>query len=308
MKILVTGSSSHLARALLPRLASHPEVEQILGIDRRPPVFRDACYTHVLLDVRSAQLARLMAGIDAVVHLAFVVMHGDLGPERNDRELIREINLAGGQNVFRAAAAARVPVVVHLSSAAVYELPARERPIPEAHPRKPLPGFAYAEDKIALEDWLDAFEREHHDTRVVRLRPHVILGPHAQPYVRSLVRLPFYVRLSDPAPRLQVVHEADVAGAIFAALTGEVSGAFNLATADAASLRELKLLALPLPFSLARALVRLAWRFGRGTEPAWFEGLRHELVLDTTRARRRLGWRPRYDTVAACVKAINEES
>lgn len=307
MKILVTGSSSHLARALLPRLAARPEVEQILGVDRRPPVFRDARYTHVLLDVRSAQLERLMAGIDSVVHLAFVVMHGDLGPERNDRGLIRDINLAGGQNVFRAAAAARVATVVHLSSAAVYELPARERPIPEVHPRKPLPGFAYAEDKIALEDWLDGFEREHRETRVVRLRPHVILGPHAQPYLRALARLPFYVRLSQPAPRLQVVHETDVVGAILAALTHDARGAFNLATADAATLRELKPLALPLPFPFARMLVRLAWRLGWGTEPAWFEGLRHELVLDTTRARRRLGWRPRYDTVATCVKAMNEE-
>lgn len=308
MKVLVTGSSSHLARALLPRLAARPEVEQILGVDRRAPVFRDDRYTHVLLDVRSAQLARLMAGIDAVVHLAFVVMHGALGPERNDRALIREINVVGGQNVFRAAAAARVPAVVHVSSAAVYELPARERPIPEAHPRKPLPGFAYAEDKIALEDWLDHFEREHRETRVVRLRPHVILGPHAQPYLRALVRAPFYVRLSDPAPRLQVVHEADVVSAVLAALTREVSGAFNLATADAATLRSLKPLALPLPFPLARGLVRLAWRLGHGTEPAWLEGLRHELVLDTTRARRRLGWRPRYDTVAACLAAIDEEA
>jgi len=307
MKVLVTGSSSHLACALLPRLAAHPDVEQILGVDRRPPVFRDPRYTHVLCDVRSAQLARLMTGIDAVVHLAFVVMHGELGPERHDRDLIRDINLAGGQNVFRTAAAARVAAVVHLSSAAVYELPARERPIPEAHPRKPLPGFAYAEDKIALEDWLDAFEREHREIRVARLRPHVIVGPHAQPYLRALVRAPFYVRLSDPAPRLQVVHEADVVAAILAALTRDASGAFNLAAADAATLRELKPLALPLPFPLARAVVRLAWRFGRGTEPAWLEGLRHELVLDTSRARRRLGWRPRYDTAAGCIKAIDEE-
>lgn len=307
MKVLVTGASARLARALLPRLAAQPEVEQILGVDRRAPVFRDPRYTHVLLDVRSAQLARLMAGIDAVVHLAFVVMHGDLGAERHDRALIRELNLAGGQNVFRSAAAARVPAVVLVSSAAVYELPARERPIPEAHPRKPLPGFAYAEDKIALEDWLDGFERGHGEMRIVRLRPHAILGPHAQPYLRLLARLPFYVRLSDPAPRLQLVHEADVVSAILAALARDVNGAFNLATADAATLREMKPFGVPLPFPLARALVRLAWRLGRGTEPAWFEGLRHELVLDTSRARRRLGWRPRYDTVAACIKAIDEE-
>jgi nucleoside-diphosphate-sugar epimerase len=141
----------------------------------------------------------------------------------------------------------------------------------------------------------------------VRLRPHAILGPHAQPYLRALARAPFYPRLSAPAPRLQVVHEADVIAAILAALAGEAQGAFNLATADAATLREMKGLALPLPFPLARALVRLGWRFGRGTEPAWLEGLRHELVLDTSRARRVLGWRPRYDTVAACLAAIDKE-
>jgi nucleoside-diphosphate-sugar epimerase len=57
---------------------------------------------------------------------------------------------------------------------------------------------------------------------------------------------------------------------------------------------------LPLPFALARAGLRLARRRARA---AWLEVLRYDLVLDTSRARRRLGWKPHYDSVKACLRA-----
>ena len=40
MKVLVTGSSGHLAAALLPRLCSHPGVQAVTGVDIRPGRFR----------------------------------------------------------------------------------------------------------------------------------------------------------------------------------------------------------------------------------------------------------------------------
>ncbi len=67
-------------------------------------------------------------------------------------------------------------------------------------------------------------------------------------------------------------------------------------------------LLLPLALPLARALMRAARRFGAGTDPAWIEALRYNLVLDTTRARKQLGWRPRYDSVAACIGAMKAKA
>jgi nucleoside-diphosphate-sugar epimerase len=309
MRVLVTGSSAHLARALLPRLLADPRIRQVTGVDLRPGDFSHPNFTPVQLDVRDPALAAHLAGIDALVHLAFVVMQGDLKMRRQDRAYIRDVNVNGSQAVFTLAARAGVKTLIHLSSAAVYALPLRQAPATETHPRAALPGFAYAEDKIAVETWLEDFEREHAELRVVRLRPHVILGPRAQPFLRALLRAPVYPRLPSPAPLTQCVHEDDVAQAIERALFAPVRGAFNLACADAVSFRDLQRKvhgwALPLPLALVRGAFYAAWRYaGYGTDPAWLAGMPHTLTLDTTRARTELQWRPRHPTIDACLKAL----
>lgn len=302
MKVLVTGSALPLAAVVLPQLANDARVTHIIGVDQREAVFRHARFTQVLLDLRSALLARVLSDVDAVIHLAFVATtrHGDI-----DRTGMRDMNLAGVQNVARLAAQQRVTRFILLSSASVYELPARERVITETHPRQALAGFAYAEDKVAIEEWFDTFEPNYPRMAVVRLRPHVIVGPHTSRYARALMRAPVYVRLTEPPPRAQCVHEDDVARALVAAVFKDVKGAFNLASADALPLREMKRLRhpllIPLPFPLARSMLRLAWRAGIGADPGWIEALRYHVVLDTNRARNRLGWRPMYDTVRKCL-------
>ncbi len=301
MRILITGSASHLARVLIPRLLSDRDVDEVIGVDWRDSGIFQPRYTEVLLDVRSRQLARIMAGVDAVVHLAFIVMQEDLGKHRRDRTLIRDINVHGSQNVFTLAAQSGVKHLVHLSSAAVYTLPTHSKRATESHPRAALPGFVYAEDKVAVEDWLDSFEGDHPELRVVRLRPHMILGPQSQPFLRGLLRYPFYPSLSDPQPVVQCVHEQDVAEAVSLALRCEARGAFNLASADSASLRTMQRYAhwvpLPLPRLLVEALIKAGWNWlGSGTDPAWLEALGYSLALDSTRARRELGWKPKHDS------------
>lgn len=309
MHILVTGSSAHLARVLLPRLLADTRIAHVTGVDLRQSGFSHPRFTPVRLDVRDPGLATHLASIDAVVHLAFVVLHGNLRAHRHDRAYIHDVNLRGSQHVCTLAERAGVKTFIHLSSAAVYALPLQQTPATEAHPRRALPGFAYAEDKVALEDWLDQFEREHADLRIARLRPHVILGPQAQPFLRALLRAPVYPHLPRPAPLTQCVHEDDVAQAIELALFAPVRGAFNLACVDAASFaalqRKLHGWALPLPLALVRGAFYAAWRYwGYGTDPAWLAGMRHTLTLDTTRARTELHWRPRHPTIDACLKAL----
>ncbi|HEY8554589.1 MAG TPA: NAD-dependent epimerase/dehydratase family protein [Burkholderiales bacterium] len=296
MRIVVTGSASSLAGALLPLLAADSRVSQLIGIDRGETPFRHERFTQILLDTRSPQLARVLAGADALIHFASTELDG--APDER-----RAINLAGGQNVMRCAAQQGVPRIVHLSSAAVYALPARRHPIDEAHPRGGLPGFGLSEDQSALETWLDAFEQEHPGLRLVRLRPHLVVGAHAPALVRRLLRAPVTPRFAGTAPRLQCVHALDLARAVLLGLEREVRGAFNLACADSATLRELQRAAgggaLPLPLPLVYRWVRR-----RGcTHAAWAEILRHEIVLDTNRARRELGWKPQYDSVRRCLEA-----
>ncbi|NIR58413.1 MAG: NAD-dependent dehydratase, partial [Gammaproteobacteria bacterium] len=178
--------------------------------------------------------------------------------------------------------------------------------LPETAPLQPRPGFHYAAHKAGVERWLERFKPEAR-LRIVRLRPPAILGAHAHPLLRTLLRQPFYPHLPGPPPRLQCVWEEDVALAVQAALAREVRGAFNLAAEPPLPFRALhrrsRRWALPVPLPLLRATLAAAGRAGLAAgDTAWVEGLRHGLVLDTGRARAELGWTPRLDT-AGCVDA-----
>lgn len=299
MRVLVTGSAGRLAQALLPRLCASPKVERVVGVDLNPAQFAHPRFTAHRLDIRSPAVARHMTGCDAVIHLAFVVMRGTLGRRRHDRAWIHDINLHGSINVFQCAARQGVRHLIHLSSAAVYGgWPDNPPRITERQPLRPLPGFAYAEDKAAVEAWLDGFEAQTPDMRVVRLRPHVILGTNAHPLLASILHQPFHPRLPDPQPLFQCVWEDDVAEAARAALLGGVRGSFNLAAEPALPfrdmLRRVHRVAWPVPMVLIRRAHRALWRFtGAAGEPGWVDGLRYSLVIDSTRARRELQWQPR---------------
>jgi len=284
VKILVTGSSACLARALLPRLCAEPVVTRVSGIDLGPPHFSHPKFRSLRADFRDPQAAALLPQHDALVHLAYVVLRGHMA-ERT----MREINVDASLRLLQAAGAAGMRRIIHLSSAAVYGAGSG---LDEDAPFAPLAGFRYGEHKAELEQGLQ-------DTlpQCLRLRPHVILGPNAQPVLRQILRLPFFLRLPDPQPRLQCVHEDDVAAAVITGLASAAQGPCNLAAADTFTLRDAvrsrHRLSLPLPASVARAGLRIIHgASGWGGEPGWLGGLQQTLTLDCRRAARELGWRP----------------
>ncbi|MBT9613662.1 MAG: NAD-dependent epimerase/dehydratase family protein [Burkholderiales bacterium] len=291
MRIFVTGSASHLARAWLPKLCADPRVERVIGIDLAPALFTHAKFTHHHLDIRSPDIGALMSGCDALVHLAWEVLRGKM-----DVATMRDINVRGTQLVFEAARTAGITRLIHLSSAAVY---GSGESLTEAAPFNPLPGFLYAQHKAEVEDYL---AREFPEA--LRLRPHIILGPHCQPLLKQLLHQPCYPRLPEPQPHLQCVHEDDVANAISAGLFNHAGGPLNLAAAGEYSFKQVIMARyrypVPLPFGMVKTALYLAWRFtGFGGEPAWLDGVRHTLTLDCARAQSALGWQPKFDADAA---------
>ncbi|MHB1951678.1 MAG: NAD-dependent epimerase/dehydratase family protein [Acidiferrobacteraceae bacterium] len=309
MRVVVTGSASRLAEVVIPRLLSDPGITHVTGIDLRPSAFTHPRFASHVMDVRDRDAQVLIARANAVVHLAFVVMRSSLGPRKHDRELMRSLNVDGSGAVFRSAAAGDVRCVIHCSSASVYGWSDPGERLDEQAPLRALPGFFYAEDKIAVEHLLDEFVQTHPGLRIIRLRPHAILGAHAQPILRNLAVGRIYPLLPHPQPLIQCVHEEDVAEAVVRALFApEASGAFNLATEDADSLRAIVSsgrLAIGLPLAALRTLAALSWRYSReSTDPAWVTGLRHSLLLDSRRARDLLQWRPRYASLRACVASM----
>jgi UDP-glucose 4-epimerase len=290
MNVFVTGSSSCLAQAVLPVLCADAGIARVTGADLAPPRYAHAKFRAAQIDIRDPGLGAMLEGHDALVHLAFVVLRG-----RMSEADMFGVNVTGSHKVFHAARQAGLNRLVHLSSAAVY---GSGMHLDERAPLAPLPGFLYARHKAHLERLLEAEFPE-----CVRLRPHVILGPHAQPLLRQLLALPFYLALPDPQPLQQCVHEDDVAQAVLLALTRDVRGAFNLAVEGGFSYRDAvkrrHRVSIPLPRRVARAGLDLAWRgWGWGGEPAWIEGLGRTLLLNCRRAAVELGWTSRHDAAA----------
>lgn len=286
MRVFVTGSSSHLAQSFLPRLCARPGIEGVTGVDLAPPRFAHPKFTAQRLDIRNPRLTSLLEGHDALVHLAFVVLRGRMA----EAEMF-DINVRGSLRVFHAARSLGLARLVHMSSAAVYGAGVH---IDETAPLEPLPRFLYAQHKARLEQLLAI---EYPDC--VRLRPHIVLGPHAQPLLKRLLNQPCYVSLPEPHPLLQCVHEDDVAAAVIACLEKPARGPFNLAVDDNFSFRDAirtrHRVRLPLPLAAARSGLALAWKWGGwGGEPAWIDGIAHTLLLNCRRARIELGWRPSF--------------
>lgn len=297
MKIFLSGCAGHLAQALLPRLCDHPQVESVVGVDLLPTAFCHPRFTAHRLDYACTEAHALLSGCDGLAHLGFTVLRGKM-----DERRMWLNNVAGSQVLLESARSAGIRRIVHVSSAAVY---GSGENLSETAPFAPLAGFLYARHKAELESWLRTSLPE-----AMCLRPHIILGPHALPLLRFLLRQPAYLRLPDPQPLLQCVHEQDVASAIITGLMGETRGAFNLAAEDTFSFRGLirarHVLPLALPAWLVSGVLSGLWHLsGIGGEPGWLEAADRSLTLDCARARRELGWQPVYGAARAVEETLS---
>ncbi|MGE5168728.1 MAG: NAD-dependent epimerase/dehydratase family protein [Rudaea sp.] len=297
MHVVVTGAAGRLARSVLPRLCAHASIERVTGIDRVAGAYRHPKFAHRVADIADRTAHETLRDADALVNLAFVLLRG-----RMPLSAMTATNVDATKALLSAAADAGIASIVHLSSAAVY---GHGADLAEDAPLAPLPRFAYARHKADVDRFVAATLPQ-----VAVLRPAIVLGRNAQPLLKTLLALPFYVRVPDPQPRLCTVHEDDVAAAALLALDRRARGPFNLAAASTFSLRDVVRARHPhapgVPLALAHAALRLAWRTtGFGGEPGWLDGARASLTLDCTRARSALGWRPRYDDWSAIIASCN---
>lgn len=288
MRVLVTGSSSHLAQALLPMLCKLPDIDMITGIDIKAGIFQHPKFHAIQADLRQVELVHLLKQQDAVVHLAFVVLRG-----KTPVNVMRAVNLDASKRLFETAVELNIPRITYLSSASVY---GQGTNLNEEANFNPIPGFLYAEHKTELERWLI-----QNCPQIIRLRPHIILGKHAQPLLINLLRQPFYVKLPEPQPLLQCIHEDDVARAIIQTLFLPASGAYNLAANipfsfhDAIQRRHR--LSIPISPVIASKILKLTWAAtGIGGETGWLDGVHHSLTLDCSKAENDLQWQAQIST------------
>ncbi len=165
MKVFVTGAAGFLGRRLLPLLAREGHSPTALLLPGEPDAgLADACV--VRGDITDpASLDGLLAGHDAVIHLAALVGYG----QRMEHCL--RVNRDGTRHVAAAALEAGARRFVQLSSVSVYGR-ASGVPLDEDAPVQKT-GDPYGDTKIDAERILAG----HPELDLTVLRPTVITGP-----------------------------------------------------------------------------------------------------------------------------------
>ena len=319
LTVAVTGPTGTFGFGLLPLLQADDRVARIVGIARRP--FDPAGFGWTKLEYRRgdvrdpAALLDAFAGADVVVHLAFLITGAA------SAEVIRAVNVDGTLNAFRAAAQAGARRFVYASSVAAYGFhPDNPVGMTEDWPVRPAARLFYAREKAELERLLRAEASRAAGLALYLLRPPVVLGPHAvgakdllpgplAALGRSLAgrigRFPVPLPVPVPVMPLQFVHEEDLGQALLLCVVAAgPPGAYNIAadgiltTADVA--REFGLIPLPLPGGPARFAARSVAALPFLPPAAqWVEAASHPVIVDTTRAKKDLGWAPRFTALEA---------
>ena len=312
LRVAVTGASGNVGTALLRRLtAPGTGVAEVRGLARRQPP-DIAPYSSVrwhltdLGETASEQvLTEFVDGVDAVVHLAWALQPG------RQPDLLRRVNVEGTLRVARAATAAGVDHLVHMSSIGAYAGGAVGQRITEDWPTTGVPSSQYSRDKSEAERLTRDVLRRSPDTTLTVVRPTLVLQPEAGseigryffgPLLYGAARLlpgPVARLLPLPLPRVAVsfVHADDVADALERILDRRVPGPFNIAAepvldSDAIA-RALGTVRVPVPALALRTALQAAFLTRVvPTEPGWLDMGISLPALDTGRARRLLDWAP----------------
>jgi len=319
MRVVITGATGNVGTSLVEVLEQEAEVSAVVGLARRLPAWQPAKTTWAQVDITRDDLTPHFQGADAVVHLAWAFQPS------HDQVATWRSNVLGSMRVFSAADRCGVPALIYSSSIGAYSPANNDKPVDETWPTHALPTAAYGREKSYVERVLDAFERDHPDTRVVRLRPGFIFKRQAAAEQRRIFGGPLLparflgpgsipVIPDLPGLRFQALHARDAAEAFRLAILKPVRGAFNLAAdpvLDAYTLgnflgaRVVKMPAWPL-----RCAVAAAWRLRLvPASPMLLDLFLSLPVMDTSRARSELGWDPAhssFDAIRELLEGLQE--
>jgi UDP-glucose 4-epimerase len=315
MRVVVVGASGNVGTSVLRSLSAEPAVESVLGIARRIPKQSFPKTEWRQADIARSPLRPLFQDADAVIHLAWLIQ-----PGRDKRELY-EVNVRGSARVFRAAAAARVGRLVYASSIGAYAPGPKNRPVDESWPTTGIDSSFYARHKAEVERVLDRFEEDQPDTRVVRLRPGLIFKREAASGIRRLFAGPLLpnalvrrrlIPVVPDHPRLvfQAVHSYDIGEAYRLAVVNEdARGPYNVAADPVLDPDELSRILgarkVRVPAALLRGGAALTYALRlQPSEPGWVDMALAVPVMDTSRARGELGWRPEHTSGEALLDLL----
>ncbi len=287
MKILVTGSSGHLGEALVRTMQG--TTHQLVGLDRTASPFTGSVGTITDRDF----VRRCVQGVDAVIHAA--TLHKPHVATHTRQDFV-DTNITGTLNLLEEAVSAGVSSFIFTSTTSAFG--GALTPPPDAPAAwvtedvRPVPKNIYGVTKTAAEDLCELFHRRHQLAclvlRTSRFFPEVDDDPTVRRvYDDGNVKANEYLyRRVD----LQDVVDAHVLAIEKAPSIG--FGRYIISASTPFQPDDLADLRLNTPQVVERRVPEYAEEYARR---GWKMFPRIERVYVNERARRELGWQPRYD-------------
>lgn len=293
-RILVTGATGFIGRALVPALAEDGHTVRIAV--RQPASSPLPADVEVIAGCDLAQPVdwqRVLDGIDQVVHLAGIAHTGSVAASMYDR-----INRQATEHLAKAAADAGIRQFVFVSSLRAQCGPTADHVLTERDP--PAPTDAYGRSKLAAEQAIRSA-----GVPFTILRPAVLYGPDAKANVALLARvaalpIPLPLRSFDNRRSLLgidnfisavrfVLGASDTLGQTYIVADPGIALRLSDVMATLRKAHGRRPLLLPMPPGLLEAGLRLMGR------AALWERIGGSLEAD---ARKLIaaGWQPRHDT------------
>ncbi len=287
MRVLVTGSSGHLGEALVRTLRGAGQ--EAVGLDVIPSPF-----TSIVGSIADrAEVKRGMQGVDAVLHAA--TLHKP-HVATHSRQAFVDTNVTGTLNLLEEATAAGVAAFVFTSTTSAFGAaltpPAGAPAVWVTEDVKPVPRNIYGTTKVAAEDLCELFHRDHGLAclilRTSRFFPEEDdRAETREAYDQDNVRANEYL--------YRRVDLEDVAAAHMLAIEKAPSIGFGryIISATTPFLRDdLRDLRVNAPLVVDRRVPGYEAEYARR---GWRMFPEIERVYVNERARKALGWQPRYD-------------
>jgi UDP-glucose 4-epimerase len=238
MRVLVTGLSTYWGGRLAAELEGDPDVEAIIGIDRRPPKVALQRTEYVQVADAHSLIQRIVeaAEIDTVVDTRLVVDSTVTSAKR-----AHENNVIGTMNILAACSGPDSPVrrLIVKSSAHYYGAERDDPAFFTEDMRRPHPPRTRIErDIVEAENAIQDFAHAAARVKVCVVRFANGLGAGMRTPHTRVLGLPAIPMILGFDPRYQFIHEEDIVGCLAHATRAGLEGTYNGAADGVLALSE----------------------------------------------------------------------